>query len=143
MIEKFADTLSAEYLSKEGEFLFTITSYELKDGPKGPMAVFEAKSDEGITTLYHSLNSKAKWSYANLVRACFKLDTREKINAFAPHNGGIDYELIGQDLINKTFIGVVECQTYEKEIKVPNDDGTFETSKEIKDSYKITSYRLA
>lgn len=143
MIEKFSDTLSASFLNKEGVFVFTITSGEIKDAAKGPMAVLEAKSDAGTTTLYHSLSPKAKWSYANLVKACFKLDTSEKIEAFAPHDGGIDYEIIHNQLIGKTFLGVVECKPYEKEIKVPNDDGTFTTDKEVKDGYKVIEYQIA
>lgn len=142
MIEKFSETLGKDFLNKEGKFLFTITDYELKEGPKGPMAVFEVESNEGKTTLYHSLNTKAKWSYANLTKVCFNLDTKEKIVAFGPHDGGIDYELIGQMLIGKQFVGVVQCQTYQKEIKKPNEDGTFSNDVEIKESFKIVEYQF-
>ena len=137
MIEKFSDYEGVGFLNQEGEFEFEITDYELKDSKNGtPMAVFEAKSDVGKTTIYHSLNPKARWSYNNLIKACMKLDTKEKIQAFE-----CDYETIGQELIGKTFIGVVECELYEKEIKVPLDDGTFETGTETKESYKIKSYK--
>lgn len=141
MVEKFSDTLSAGFLSQEGEFVFEITDCELREGPKGVMAVLGVKSDAGTSTLYHSLSSKAKWSYANLVKACYNLDTQDKINSFAPHDGGIDYELIGNDMIGKKFLGIVECQQYEKEIKIPNDDGTFTNGVETKDSYKIIEYK--
>lgn len=137
MIEKFSDYEGVGFLNQEGEFEFEITDYELKDSKNGtPMAVFEAKSDAGKTTIYHSLNPKARWSYNNLIKACMKLDTKEKIQAFE-----CDYETIGQELVGKTFIGVVECELYEKEIKVPLDDGTFETGTETKESYKIKSYK--
>ena len=102
------------------------------------MAVFQVESDHGKTTLYHTLDPKARWSYNNLIKACLKLDTKEKINAFE-----CDYETIGQDLIGKTFIGVVEHETYTKQIKVPNDDGTFSDGVEEKDSYKIKEYKMA
>lgn len=143
MIEKFSETLGKKFLDQVGEFVFEITEHELKDGPKGVMAVLEAKSEAGTTTLYHSLNAKAKWSYANLVKACFELDTKAKVEAFAPHDGGIDYELIGNDLIGKKFLGVVERQQYRKEVKIPKDDGTFENGVETKDSYKIVEYKTA
>ena len=139
MIEKFSDYESVGFLDQEGEFEFEITDYQLKDSKNGtPMAVFDVKSDAGKTTLYHSLNPKARWSYNNLIKACLKLDTRDKIQSFE-----CDYETIGQKLIGATFIGVVECEMYDKEIKVPLDDGTFETSYEAKESYKIKSYKIA
>ena len=130
MIEKFSDYEGVGFLNQEGEFEFEITDYELKDSKNGtPMAA-------GKTTIYHSLNPKARWSYNNLIKACLKLDTKEKIQAFE-----CDYETVGQELVGKTFIGVVECELYEKEIKVPLDDGTFETGTETKESYKIKSYK--
>ena len=99
------------------------------------MWVFEAKSDEGRTTLYHSLNPKARWSLNNLVKCCLGLDTKEKIKVFE-----CDYELIGQDLVGKTFMGEVTEDSYEKAVKVPNDDGTFRDDVEIRVSYKVTKY---
>ena len=139
MKEKFSDYESVGFLSEAGEFLFTIKNYELKDSKAGNlMAVFQVESDHGKTTLYHTLDPKARWSYNNLIKACLKLDTKEKIDAFE-----CDYETIGQDLIGKTFIGVVEHETYTKEIKVPNDDGTFSDGVEEKDSYKVKEYKMA
>ena len=137
MIEKFSDYESVSFLNKEGKFVFTIKTYELKDSAKtgNPMAVFEVEADAGKTTLYHSLNPKARWSYNNLIKACLRLDTPEKIKEFE-----CDYETIGRELIGKKFVGNVEEQTYTKEIKVPLDDGTFEDGVEEKVSYKITSY---
>ena len=137
MIEKFSDYESAGFLSKEGEFEFEVIDYELKDSKNGtPMAVFNVKSDEGQSTIYHSLNAKARWSYNNLIKACLKLNTKEKINAFS-----CDYETIGHDLVGKKFIGTVKEETYQKQIKIPLEDGTFEDGVEEKISYKIVSYK--
>lgn len=136
MKEKFSD-YEGGFLQEEGEFLFTIKDYELKESSTGnPMAVFTAHSVAGDTVLRHSLNPKARWSYNNLIKACLHLNTPEKINAFE-----CDYETIGQDLIGEHFIGVVEAEEYEKEIKTPLDDGTFETSTETRISYKVTQYK--
>ena len=138
MIEKFSDFESVGYLAEEGEFVFEVMDAELKDSSKGtPMAVFTVKSDKGQSTIYHSLNPKARWSYNNLIKACLNLNTKEKIEAFA-----CDYELIHNDLVGKKFIGVVKCETYEKEVKKPLDDGTFEDAVEVKESYKIASYKF-
>ena len=136
MIEKFSDYESAGFLSKEGEFEFEVMDYELKDSKNGtPMAVFNVKSDEGQSTIYHSLNAKARWSYN---KACLKLNTKEKINAFS-----CDYVTIGHDLVGKKFIGTVKEETYQKQIKIPLEDGTFEDGVEEKISYKIVSYKEA
>lgn len=139
MVEKFSDYESVGFLSKEGEFEFEITDYELKDSKNdNMMAVFNVKSDEGQSTIYHSLNPKARWSYNNLIKACLKLNTKEKINSFS-----CDYETIGNELVGKKFRGVVEEQTYEKQVKIPLDDGTFEDGVEEKVSYKIVEYKEA
>lgn len=139
MVEKFSDYEGSQFLDKEGEFVFEITSYELSESKAGnTMAVFEAKSEAGSTKLYHSLNPKARWSYNGLIKACMNLDTPEKVAAFE-----CDYELIGRDLVGKKFIGVVECETYKKEIKRPNDDGTFTDDVEVRESYKVKSYKMA
>ena len=138
MVEKFSDYEGTQYLNKEGEFEFEIMEYELKDSKKGePMAVFTAKCDEGQTTLYHSLNPKARWSYNNLIKCCLKL-TAEKAKTFE-----LDYETIGIQLVGKKFIGTVECDSYTKIVKKPNDDGTFTETEEVKDSYKVVSYSMA
>ena len=137
MVEKFSDYEGAAYLSEAGEFDFEITNYELKDSSKGtPMAVFEVKSDKGQSTIYHSLNTKARWSYNNLIKICLGLDTPEKIAAFE-----CDYETIGSQLVGKKFKGVVDCQSYERLVKVPLDDGTFDEKTEVKESYKIIDYK--
>ena len=139
MIEKFSDYESVGFLSKEGEFEFEVMDYELKDSKNGtPMAVFNVKSDEGQATIYHSLNAKARWSYNNLIKACLKLNTKEKIEAFS-----CDYETIGHDLVGKKFIGTVKEETYQKQIKIPLEDGTFEDGVEEKISYKIIAYKEA
>jgi hypothetical protein len=136
MVEKFSDYEGTQYIDKEGTFDFEIMSYELKDSKNGtPMAVFECKSSAGTTTIYHSLNPKARWSYNKLIKICMNLDTEEKINAFE-----LDYETIGNQLVGKHFLGEVGCEMYDKEIKVPNDDGTFTTTTERRESYKIKDY---
>lgn len=138
MIEKFSDYESVGFIDKEGEFVFEIVDYELKDSSKGtPMAVFNVKSDEGTSTIYHSLNPKARWSYNNLIKACLKLDSKEKIAAFE-----CDYELIGAQLVGKKFVGIVTAESYDKEIKIPQDDGTFITDTVTKESFKITEYAM-
>lgn len=137
MVEKFSDYEGAAYLNQEGEFAFEITEAELKDSKSGSlMWQFTAKSEAGQTTLYHTLNPKARWSLNNLIKACLKLDTKEKIDRFE-----CDYEVVGQQLVGKKFIGVVKKDSYTKDIKVPNDDGTFTNSTETKDSYKVDSYK--
>ena len=83
------------------------------------------------------MSAKARWSYNNLIKACLKLDSKEKIDAFE-----CDYQIIGKELVGKKFIGVVEHETYTKEIKIPQDDGTFVDGVEEKDSYKIKSYKM-
>ena len=136
MVEKFSDFESVGFLNKEGEFVFEVKEGELKDSSKGtPMIVIQAESEEGKTTLYFSLDPKARWNYNNFIKACLKLDSKEKIQKFE-----CDYELIHQKLIGKKFIGTVEADTYDKIVKKPLDDGTFEESVETKISYKVKSY---
>ena len=135
MKEKFADYEGSKFLDCEGEFEFEITDYELTDGKAAPVAKFDCKSDEGTTTIRHSLSPKARWSYNNLIRACLKL-TKEQAKTFE-----LDYETIGKDLVGKKFIGVVEAEVYSKEVKVPLDDGTFETTMEDRTAYRITEYK--
>lgn len=138
MIEKFADFETSQYLDKEGTFTFTITNAELTATKKGDlMWKFECDSDAGKTTLYHALLPNTKWSFNKLIAACLNL-TPEQKQTFE-----LDYETIGRQLIDKSFDGTVEQDTYEKEIKVPNDDGTFSTTTETKTSYKIKKYDVA
>lgn len=139
MIEKFSDYESVGFLAEEGEFVFEVKDYELKTSKAGnEMAVFQVESDHGKSTLYHTLDTKSRWSFNNLIKACLKLDTKEKIDAFE-----CDYQTIGHDLVGKKFVGVVTHDTYTKQIKIPQDDGTFVDGVEEKDSYKITSYKMA
>lgn len=136
MVEKFSDFEGMTYLNEEGEFEFEIISAELKDSKAGtPMVVLEAKSDKGMTTLYHSLAEKARWSYNRLIAACLKL-TDEQKKTFQ-----LDYQTIGQELIGKKFIGVVEEDSYEKPIKKMLDDGTFADDVEVKSTYKVKEYK--
>lgn len=135
MIEKFSDFEGTKYLDQEGTFVFEVMNYELKESKSGStMAVFEVKADEGTTTLYHSLNPKARWSYNGLIKACLKL-TPEQAKTFE-----LDYETVGNQLVGKKFKGVVEADTYVKQIKIPLEDGTFEDGEEEKVTYKIKEY---
>ena len=139
MVEKFSDYESVGFLSKEGEFEFEVTDYELKDSKNdNMMAVFNVKSDEGRAATYQSLDPKARWSENSRIKACLKLNTKEKINSFS-----CDYETIGNELVGKKFIGTVKEETYQKQVKVPLDDGTFEDGVEEKVSYKIVEYKEA
>lgn len=136
MVEKFSDYEGTQYLDREGQFVFEITDAELKESKSGtPMVVFTAKSEAGVTTLYHSLNPKARWSYNNLIKACLNLNTPEKRANFE-----LDYETIHNQLVGKKFLGTVECESYEKEIKVQKEDGTFDSYVEDRESYKVISY---
>ena len=137
MIEKFSDYESAGFLKEEGTFEFEVKEFELTDGKKGVVAKFVVESPEaGKTTIRHSLALNARWSYNNLIKACLKLDTPEKIKAFE-----CDYETIGRDLIGKHFIGEVKAESYTKTVKTPQEDGTFEEHTEDAISYKIVSYK--
>ena len=82
MKEKFSDFESVGFISRAGEFEFTVKDYELKDSKAGsPMAVFNVENKvEGSTTLYFPLSTKARWNYNNFIKACrpTELDTEEK-----------------------------------------------------------------
>lgn len=133
MVEKFSDYENG-FLETEGKFEFTITDCELTDGAKGPVAKFEVKSSAGSTTIWHSLNAKARWSYNKLIKACLNL-TPAQAAEFE-----LDYETIGNDLVGKSFVGTVVCESYDKEVKRQNDDGTFSTVVETRNAYRITEY---
>lgn len=138
MIEKFSDFESAKYLDKAGTFVFTVKNYELKESKTGnPMAVFTVEAAEGTSTLYFPIIDSCKWKYNMFIKACLyeKLNTPEKVANFT-----LDYDTIGRELIGKKFVGTVDEDSYTKEIKVPNADGTFSTQEEIKVSYKVTAF---
>ena len=133
MVEKFSDYEGGGFLSKEGTFVFTVDEAELTESKKGdPMWKFTMKCKEGTTNVWHSLVKQARWSFNNLIKACLKLDTEEKIEAFE-----CDYEQIGNQLVGKQFTATVVKDTYQKETKIPLDDGTFQDGVEEKTSYKI------
>lgn len=133
MVEKF-DDYEGGFLSEEGTFKFTITSAELTDSKSGnPMWVFNVKSKAGTSVIRHSLAPKARWTFNKLIRAC----TQDK----PPKE--LDYSTYGQELVGKWFIADVVEESYEKEVKVPNEDGTFDTTTQTKKSFNIDtiSYR--
>lgn len=139
MIEKFSDYESVGFIATEGEFTFEVKKGELKDSSKGtPMVVLDVEAPEGKTSLYMSLNPKARWKYNNLIKACLaeRLNTPEKRAAFE-----LDYETIHNELIGKKFIGKVECESYDKVVKTPQDDGTFLEETVKADSYKIIDFK--
>lgn len=139
MKEKFSDFESVGFISKPGTFTFEVKSYELKDSKAGnPMAVFVVESKlEGQSTLYFPLAEKARWKYNNFIKACLhnELDTPEKIAKFE-----WDYAVDGKRLIGKKFIGTVVAEKYDKEVKKPLDDGTFDTVIETTDVYHIDKF---
>lgn len=136
MIEKFSD-YEGGFLQEEGEFVFTIKDYELKEAKNSgnPVATFNVHCVAGDTVIRHSLVPKARWSYNRLIKACLHLNTPEKVDKFE-----CDYETIGNELVGKQFVGIVKAESYDVEVKTPKDDGTFETTTETKTSYKIDSY---
>lgn len=141
MVEKFSNYEGGGFLSKEGTFVFTVDEAELTESKKGDlMWKFTMRCKEGTTNVWHSLVKRAKWSFNNLIKACLKLDTEEKIENFE-----CDYEQIGRDLVGKQFIATVVKDTYQKETKIPLDDGTFQDGVEEKISYKIdtSTYEIA
>lgn len=136
MIEKFSDYEGGQFLNQAGRFVFTVENAEIRESSKGdPMVVLTVKAPEGTTTIYKSLVPKARWSYNNLIKACLRLDSPEKINAFS-----CDYMTIHNDLIGTSFVGTVIEDVYNKEVKTPLDDGTFQTEIVPTKSYKITTY---
>ena len=138
MVEKFSDFEGSKFLDKAGSFIFTITDAELTNSKRGdPMVALTLESDEGMTTVYHSLNQKARWSYNRLIAAAFKL-TDEQKKTFE-----LDYQTIHRELLGKQVLCDVEEESYKKEIKVPTDLGTFETTYEDKISYKVKDYHEA
>jgi hypothetical protein len=136
MIEKFSD-YETGYLATTGDFTFEITDYELADGKEWPCAKFTAKCSAGSTTIWHSLNPKARWSYNKLIKCCLNLKTAEQIENFE-----CDYETIGNTLVGTKFKGTVTLDSYDKVVKVQNDDGTFSETTETRESYKITEYNF-
>ena len=130
------DYEGTQYINEEGTFIFTVKDAEIKDSKAGnPMVVFTVQSDHGQSTLYFPLTDKAKWKYNKFIKACLKLDHISKYKDLE-----IDYELVHHDLIGTQFQGTVECEEYQKTVKVPTDDGRFEERVEDSISYKITDY---
>lgn len=134
MIEKFSDFEGTKYIDKEGTFIFTVKEAELTASSTGnQMIKMIVEATEGQSTLYFSLNPKARWKYNKFITACLEL-TDEAKKTFE-----LDYEVIHNDLIGKTFAGTVEEDTYEKSVAQP--DGTFRT--EPRTSYKIVDFDSA
>lgn len=139
MVEKFSDYENKQYLNQEGEFIFTVKNAEIKQSKSGgDMVVFDVEAYEGKTTLYMPLSPKARWKYNNFIKACLKLDTREKIDAFE-----CDYFEIHNKLIGRNFVGVVKTDTYDKVVKTMNPiTGICEDLTETKTTYKIDDFKI-
>lgn len=138
MIEKFSDYEGGNFIDKEGEFNFEIKSAELMDSKSGNLMVkFDLQAPEGSATVYHVLTPKARWTYNRLIGAALAL-TEEQKKSFE-----LDYETIHNQLIGKHVLATVNAESYIKEIKVPLEDGTYQTSEEERVGYKVdtTSYK--
>lgn len=138
MIEKFSDYEGGNFIDKEGEFNFEIKGAELMDSKSGNLMVkFDLQAPEGSATVYHVLTPKARWTYNRLIGAALAL-TDEQKKSFE-----LDYETIHNQLIGKHVLATVNAESYIKEIKVPLEDGTYQTSEEERVGYKVdtTSYK--
>lgn len=138
MIEKFSDYEGGNFIDKEGEFNFEIKGAELMDSKSGNLMVkFDLQAPEGSATVYHVLTPKARWTYNRLIGAALAL-TDEQKKSFE-----LDYETIHNQLIGKHVLATVTAESYIKEIKVPLEDGTYQTSEEERVGYKVdtTSYK--
>lgn len=138
MIEKFSDYEGSAFLSEAGTFEFTVEDAEVTESKSGnTMVKFTFKCDKGTTNAYHVLSPNARWTYNKLIAAALKL-TEEQKKTFE-----LDYETVHNQLLGKTFWADVTEDSYEREIKKPMPDGTYETGIEMRVSYKIdtTSYR--
>lgn len=138
MIEKFSDYEGGNFIDKEGEFNFEIKGAELMDSKSGNLMVkFDLQAPEGSATVYHVLTPKARWTYNRLIGAALAL-TEEQKKSFE-----LDYETIHNQLIGKHVLATVNAESYIKEIKVPLEDGTYQTSEEERVGYKVdtTSYK--
>lgn len=135
MVEKFSDFEGGNFIDVEGTFVFKVVEADLKDSKNGNlMVVLDVQAPEGKTTLYHVLSKNTRWSYNKLIAACLKLTPEEKAKF------ELDYETVHQQLIGKSFVGIVEAQSYDKETKVLQPDGTYLNDTETKTSYKIVEY---
>lgn len=138
MIEKFSDYEGMNFLAEAGTFEFTIDEAEIMESKSGnTMIKFSLKCEKGMINVYHVLTPNARWTYNRLIAAALKLTEAQK-KTFE-----LDYETVHNQLLGKTVIADVIEDTYEKEVKKPLPDGTYETGTETKVSYKVdtTSYR--
>lgn len=139
MVEKFADYEGQNFLQEEGTFDFEIVDAELTKAQKSgnDMVKFTFKCDAGTIKANHVLIPSARWSYNKLISAALNL-TAEERKTFE-----LDYMTIHNKLIGKHVYADVNCEEYEKVVKKPLDDGTFEEHVELAESFKLdtTSYK--
>ena len=86
------------------------------------------KAPEGMSTLYFSLQPKARWKYNKFIKACMVPPTE------------LDYETFHNQLVGCHFIGNVVHDYFTTTEKVPTPDGRFVEREVEKDSYKIESF---
>ena len=138
MLENFDDAFGGEYLDKEGTFQFEVTETELTESRNGdPMVKVTLKCDEGQTTDYFVLTDKAKWKYKQFIALFFGYTSKEALIADGFQK---DLDTVHNELIGKKVWAEVKAETYTKEVKVQNDDDTFDTKYEDRTSYKISKY---
>lgn len=138
MVETFEDAFGGEYLNEAGTFNFEITEAILKESKNGdPMVEVTLKCDKGQTKDYFVLTDRAKWKYKQFIALAFGYTSKEALIA---DGFSKDLETVHNELIGKKVWGKVEEEKYMKEVKVANDDDTFDTKQEERVSYKIKQY---
>ena len=129
MVEKFSDYEGGQYLDHEGQFTFEVTEAELMQSSKGnPMVKVSVKAPEGMSTLYFSLQPKARWKYNKFIKACM----------VPPEE--LDYETFHNQLIGCHFVGDVVRDYYTSTSKVMTPDGRFVDQEVEKETYKIEDF---
>lgn len=137
-IETFEDAFGGEYLNEAGTFNFEIVEANLKESKNGdPMIEVVLKCDKGQTKDYFVLTDRAKWKYKQFIALAFGYTSKEALIA---DGFSKDLETVHNEIIGKKVWGKVEEETYIKEVKVANDDDTFDTKQEERVSYKIKQY---
>lgn len=137
-VENFDDAFGNEFLSEEGTFHFEITEAELTTSKSGnEMVEVTLRADQGQTKDYFVLSDKAKWKYKQFIALAFGYTSKEALIADGFTK---DLAIVHNELVGKKVWGKVKAESYIKDIKVPNDDDTFETVQEERVSYKIDKY---
>lgn len=137
-VENFEDAFGGEYLNEEGTFQFEVAEATIKESRAGdPMVEVTLKCDKGQTKDYFVLTDKAKWKYKQFIALCFGYTSKEALIADGFQK---DLDVVHNELIGKKVWGEVKADVYTRDVKVENDDGTFETKQEERTSYKVSKY---